>query len=145
MEVTGACFCGAIKYRADIDEARIGICHCRDCQIFSGSAFRLACAADPGAFEIVEGSPRHFDKRADSGGTRRMVFCGDCGTHLCSRPVGTEGYVSVRIATSSAFDQLAPVTEIFCDSRVGWLPSLEGARQFPRMPTPAVKAGDEPV
>jgi hypothetical protein len=41
MKILGGCFCGAVQYEADIDKNRIGVCHCRDCQKFSGSAFRL--------------------------------------------------------------------------------------------------------
>ena len=43
MDITGQCFCGAIQYEATVNEQMVGICHCRDCQIFSGSAFRTLC------------------------------------------------------------------------------------------------------
>ncbi len=32
MKVDGACFCGHITYQAEVDEARVAICHCTDCQ-----------------------------------------------------------------------------------------------------------------
>ena len=37
MHITGACHYGAISYEAEIDPATVGLCHCTDCQIFSGS------------------------------------------------------------------------------------------------------------
>ena len=137
MKLTGACFCKEITWEAEIDENMIGICHCRDCQIFSGSAFRLSSSVAPGSFNVTKGTPRIFDKQTDGGNVRRMSFCGTCGTHLCSAPTDTDqegSFVSVRLASSDQFDQLKPAGEIYCDSRVAWMPPIEGAMQFPKMP-----------
>ena len=41
MKIEGGCHCGHIKYEAEVDPAGAGICHCTDCQVFSGSAFRV--------------------------------------------------------------------------------------------------------
>ena len=136
-EVTGGCFCGAIEYEATADINRIALCHCRDCQILSGSAYRTSCLVEPGAFRITRGEPRQFDKTADSGKVRRMLFCGDCGSHLCSLPADPEAegaFVSIRIATAKEFPELTPAMEIYCDSRVSWLGDLPGILKFPGMP-----------
>jgi hypothetical protein len=145
MEISGACFCGSIEYKADVDEARVAVCHCRDCQVFSGSAFRMASAVAPQSFEFTRGTPKYFDKTADSGKVRRMAFCGDCGTHLCSVPVnsGEAGsFISLRLATASDFHHFKPAVEIFCASRVPWLSSLDGVTQFPGMPVAAQSPQD---
>ena len=41
MKVDGACHCGRITFEAEIDPERVRICHCSDCQVLSGSAFRI--------------------------------------------------------------------------------------------------------
>jgi len=138
METTGGCFCGSIQYTATINESLLGICHCRDCQIFSGSAFRTVGIARPDDFIFSKGNPRYFDKVSGSGKIRRMAFCGECGTHLCSlpsEPLDESSFVSIRVATSKDFSRLAPTTEIFCSSRVSWLTPLAGLAQFPGMPS----------
>jgi len=136
MKIQGGCFCGELAYEAEVDENIIGVCHCRDCQIFSGSAYRTSAMTAPDNFRITRGSPKHIDKVADSGNTRRMLFCGNCGTHLCSLPmVAEEGsFVSVRVATAKQFSQLKPSAELYCSSRVSWLQDLPGAAQFAGMP-----------
>lgn len=136
VEITGGCFCGEIKYQVSIDERMIGVCHCRDCQIFSGSAFRSIALGDVDSLLFKSGKPSYFDKVADSGMSRRMAFCPVCGTHICSMPGDgpTEKYLSVRLATSDQYAQFRPVVEVFCDSKVDWLEPIKGAQQFARMP-----------
>ena len=136
MHVHGSCFCGAIAWEAEIDPVRVGICHCRDCQIFSGSAYRVASMVAPNDFRFTKGTPKSFDKTADSGKVRRMAFCGDCGTHLASMPTESEegAFVSVRLATSPDIGELKPIAELFCDSKLPWQPELADTLKFPRMP-----------
>lgn len=136
MHTTGSCFCGAIEWEAEIDPNMVAVCHCRDCQIFAGSAFRMS-GGNPSNFEFTKGTPKVFEKTADSGNVRRMAFCGNCGTHLASMPMDDAAgasYIAIRLATCKDFDQLKPVAEIYCDSKVAWQPELEGTLKFPRDP-----------
>ena len=137
MNISGNCFCGAIAYEAELDPSRVAICHCRDCQITGGSAFRVSGIVEPASFRFTKGTPRYFDKVADSGAVRRMAFCDQCGTHICSEPPDlTEPgvFVSLRVATAKEFDQLKPVAEVYCVSRVHWLQAQTGCAHFDRMP-----------
>lgn len=138
MKIMGSCFCGAIVFEAQIDENRIGLCHCRDWQRFSGSAFRTFGAARPEDFAFKEGTPKYSDKTGDSGGTRRQAFCGTSGTRLASMPGDREDvvkFVTVRVALSEQFKGMTPVVEIFCGSRLPWQKPLDGTKQFARMPS----------
>jgi hypothetical protein len=38
-KLSGACLCGAVSYIAEADPFFMGVCHCRDCQRATGSAF----------------------------------------------------------------------------------------------------------
>jgi hypothetical protein len=40
MKIEGGCHCGSIRFEAEVDPATVVICHCTDCQTFSGSASR---------------------------------------------------------------------------------------------------------
>ncbi len=137
MEISGSCFCGELKYEAVVNPEMVGICHCRDCQILSGSAFRTAALISGENFRFTSGQPNIFEKVADSGGIRRMAFCGLCGTHICSYPEEerVSSFVSLRITTAREYDQLPPRIEVFCSSKVPWLPPLGGMIAFDHMPT----------
>ena len=76
--------------------------------------------------------PKYFDKTADSGSVRRMAFCGECGTHLCSLPEEEGSFLSIRVATSYQFSNMKPTAQIYCLSRVDWMPAMAGTVEFER-------------
>ena len=84
MEVTGTCHCGQIRYEAEIDPERVGICHCTDCQMLTGSAYRVSVPSLPGTFRLIAGEPKVYVKVADSGTRRRHSFCPNCGAPVSS-------------------------------------------------------------
>ena len=42
MKIHGECHCGEVRYEAEIDPGLVSICHCTDCQILTGTAYRVA-------------------------------------------------------------------------------------------------------
>src|ERR1043165_7442875 len=97
MKITGACHCGAIRYEAEVDPARAGICHCTDCQVLSGTAFRFSVPSAPGTFQITAGAPRVYVKSAESGVKREQAFCATCGSPIYAATPGPEPRVySIR-------------------------------------------------
>src|SRR3569832_909349 len=106
MKMTGGCHCGAIKYEAEIDPGAIGLCHCTDCQVFSGSAFRATVAVKKENFKLT-GTPKLYVKTAESGNKRAQAFCANCGTHLYATSVEDQKVFGVRVCAS---DQRAPLT-----------------------------------
>jgi hypothetical protein len=53
MKIDGGCHCGDITYTVEIDPESAGICHCTDCQTFSGSAFRVSVRTVKDAFHFL--------------------------------------------------------------------------------------------
>ena len=131
MHVDGSCFCGAIRFAAEIDPKRVGICHCTDCQTFSSSAFRVSVIVADEDFELLEGSPTVFEKTAESGARRELRFCARCGTHLWGTG-GRDGRVfhSVRVGALAQKAELAPRAQVWCRSAVPWLPELPGVHRI---------------
>lgn len=55
MHVTGACHCGSITFSAEVDEAKVMVCHCTDCQVLGASAFRYGAIVLREAF-VIQGA-----------------------------------------------------------------------------------------
>ena len=131
MNVDGSCHCKAIRFEAKIDPKRVGICHCTDCQIFSGSAFRTSVLVPGLDFRLVEGEPAIYEKTAESGSRRQLLFCSRCGTHLYGATPGREEqrHYSVRVGVLAQRAELKPVAQVWCRSEVPWLAALANVRR----------------
>ena len=124
MKVDGACLCGAITYEAVIDPDRILVCHCTDCQIGGGGAFRWGTLVARDDFALLSGEPKFFRKVAASGNHRALAFCGDCGTSLYGTQADSPQTYSLRIGTTRQARELQPALQIWHGSAYAWTDSL---------------------
>jgi hypothetical protein len=120
MRVTGSCHCRKIAYEAELDPARVSICHCLDCQTLSGSAYRVSAPVSRESFRLLSGEPRIYVKTAESGNRRAHAFCGDCGAPVYSGAEHDTPTYSLRIGALDQRDQLRPQKQIWCESKVRW-------------------------
>ncbi len=60
MKVDGGCHCGEIRYQAEVDPTKVVICHCKDCQTLSGTAFRTVVASKEGTFTLLSGTLKTY-------------------------------------------------------------------------------------
>src|SRR5262245_65854525 len=106
MKIDGACHCGNITYSAEIDPEKVGICHCTDCQTFSGSAFRISVPANKEAFRLAGGQPQIYVKTAESGTKRAQAFCPECGTSIYSAAVSDQHVFNITVSRCRLLAQL---------------------------------------
>jgi hypothetical protein len=64
--MNGGCLCGDVRYSASGEPVVTSICHCRDCQRQTGSAFVEVVAVPKEAFS-VQGRLQTFTNTGDSG------------------------------------------------------------------------------
>ena len=135
MQITGGCHCGAITYQADIDPQKVLICHCHDCQVLSGSAFRTVVMSTPDGMTFTKGKAKEYIKTAESGNQRAQGFCEACGSALYATAVATESRVyGIRLGTVHQRDQLIPTAQIWCRSAQTWLPQITTIKGFETTP-----------
>ncbi len=135
MQVDGACLCGAVSFRAEVEPGRVFVCHCTDCQTHSGTAFRTTALTDRDAFELLSGEIREYVKTAESGASRALGFCPACGTALYGGPgPGTRGPLSLRTGALRQRDALPPVAQVWCRSAQAWLERLDKLPRIERQP-----------
>jgi hypothetical protein len=125
MKVDGGCHCGKIRFEAEVDPAKVLICHCTDCQTLSGSAFRTVAPTNENTFKLLFGTLRVYVKTGDSGNKREQSFCPDCGTPIYSAPVGDgPKVVLLRVGAVRQRDQLIPRDQFWFRSSQKWLQTL---------------------
>jgi hypothetical protein len=132
MKVDGRCHCGAITYEAAVDPERVGICHCTDCQMLTGSAFRVSVPAAAEDFVLRGPKPTVYIKTADSGTKRAHAFCSTCGTPIYATAAENAKMYSLRVGALRQRAQLPPRRQIWCDSALPWSMNVEGVAKVDR-------------
>ena len=83
---TGRCLCGAVTYETEIPEKPIyaGLCHCRDCQRYTGTAFASSVMVPKDGFKL-EGEVKYFASKTERGTVMERGFCPTCGSSVLYR------------------------------------------------------------
>jgi hypothetical protein len=131
-EIRGGCLCSAVRYTASAEPALVGVCHCRDCQKFTGSAFGFFIGVPRSAFEI-QGALKTFTKLGDSGNPIVRRFCPECGSSVVEEPPGRPDLAIINAGTLDDPSAVTPTMEIYCDRELPWV-RLDGTQRYPGMP-----------
>jgi hypothetical protein len=133
MKIEGGCLCGKVRYSADAEPAFVGVCHCKNCQKGTGTAFAIVVAFPTPALN-VQGSLQTFTGRGDSGKATYRQFCPECGSTLLDEAEMMPNVTMIMAGTLDDPSWVKPGMEIFCDSAQPWV-ELGGDRQrFAKMP-----------
>jgi hypothetical protein len=124
MHVTGRCHCGQVRYEAQLDPANVSICHCSDCQMLSGSPYRVSVRVPAETFRMTSGTLKVYIKTAESGAQRAHSFCPECGSPVHSSDPHNPKAYSLRVGCLDERDELAPQRQIWCQSAVPWSADL---------------------
>ena len=134
MAITGGCLCGRVRYTVEGEPNFAGVCHCRNCQRYTGSAFEPVMAFPNQAVD-VQGNLNTYDDIGDSGKAVHRRFCPNCGSGVVAEVDTMPG---VTIVLAGSLDDPAvfkPSMEIFCSSTQPWMLEPSDLRKrFDRMP-----------
>lgn len=127
-EWTGGCLCGAIRYRLESAPFDAGWCHCRTCQLNSGSP-AMAFATVPVEDYRVERGDMITVRSSDFG---HRGFCRDCGTPLFMRVDHQPETIDFTIATLDQPDAVQPGYRIFYASHIAWAAAPDDLPRYDR-------------
>jgi hypothetical protein len=133
VSIAGGCLCGKVRYNADTDSIFTCLCHCRNCQKASGSAFTIIVSV-PQQTLNVQGELKTHEYKGDSGKPIYRRFCPTCGSTVMDESGAAPGRLNVQVGTLDDPSWVKPAMQIYCDSAQPWV-SLGGEWQrFPKMP-----------
>ena len=132
-QIAGGCLCGKVRYSADVEPAFVGVCHCRNCQKVSGSAFGIVVGLPQPAVS-VQGDLTTFNDKGDSGNTLFRRFCPVCGSTVMEEAEVMPGLVMVGVGTLDDPSWVKPTMEIYCDSAQPWVQLGGDMKRFAKMP-----------
>ena len=115
---TGGCLCGSVRFELASDPFDAGWCHCRTCQLNSGSPAMAFASVPAGHWVTTAGVDRIRRTRSSSFAER--LFCRDCGTPLAiDYDIQPETF-DFSIATLDDPTIVEPAFHIFWASRIAW-------------------------
>jgi hypothetical protein len=131
--LTGRCLCGQIQYSANADPAIIAVCHCKNCQKQTGTAFSLIVGI-PRSTLSIQGRLKTFCDTGDSGQVVERNFCPECGSPIISNVAVMPELTFIKAGTLDDTSWLNPKMHIYCDSAQHWSLVPEDCQKFAKMP-----------
>lgn len=125
--MNGGCQCGHIRYEIAGKPAALVVCHCKECQRQSGSAFGMSLAVSPSAFHLRSGNLKTFAMRCDSGRVKTCAFCPECGVRIYHQ---TERGMSIKAGTLDDTTSLKPSTHYWTMRKQPWVIVPDDAAQY---------------
>jgi hypothetical protein len=131
--ITGGCLCGRVLYTVTDEPAFSGLCHCRNCQRYTGSAFETVVAF-PTASVSAQGELKTYDHTGDSGQLVHRRFCPNCGSGVIAEVDVLPGLAIVLAGTLDDPGAFKPTMDVCWSSVQPWFHAGGERTQFPKMP-----------
>lgn len=131
-KIEGGCLCGAVRYESDAEPLFAVNCHCRDCQMTSGSTHIPGIGLPEAAFSLT-GDLTWYKITNDRGGTSMRAFCPACGTPIMGQIEG-EALVFLHVITLDDPSGYPPQMDIFESSAQPFDRFDDTLPRFPKMP-----------
>ena len=118
---TGGCHCGAVRFEAEGEPYRVGLCHCLDCRRHGGAPF-AAFVVFPAGRVRFEGEAATVYASSTHG---RRRYCPRCGSMLFGRDAGADE-IDLHLGALDEADRFTPTYELWTIRRAAWLPPIPG-------------------
>lgn len=130
----GGCACGAVRYRLLEDPLELHVCHCRDCQRVTGSAFVMSMVIQRRSLELLRGSSERISFVTPEGISRREHRCPSCSSRLWSEPARFPDLLTLRPGTLDEQDWIQPIAHIWTSSAQPWVTIPEDVLRYEKHP-----------
>ena len=139
-QLTGGCFCGAVRYEISERPKVTLSCHCRDCQYVSGGAAAHALILDGDDVAITKGKPKEHWTVSAKGNRMGRLFCETCGTPLFAKNERHPEILQVKAGSLDDPSQFRMHANAWVSSAPAWHYIDPAVLRFPRDPEMGLKA-----
>lgn len=139
MLLSGGCACQSIRYECTEEPIVQLICHCRDCQRASGSAFAAVMMVAADKFQFLKEEPAYHEVIGGSGRRLRRGFCAKCGTPVTGHWPEMAAVQLIQVGSLDDPSCFEPQTELWLSSGYSWHSVNPSTLKFEGMPITGVK------
>ncbi len=133
VEYNGGCLCGAVTYTIATEPEATVVCHCKDCQKYSGSAFATVIFVTKDQVQIT-GELHGYESGTAAGNVITRTFCPNCGTHISEN---STGFPEMTVLTAGTLDDpswIRPTAQCFAGNKQPWAYLTDEIQKFDGMP-----------
>lgn len=128
----GGCICGRVRYRV-AEPQIVLICHCRNCQHRTGSAYNLSMLVLRQDFQVLSGETLTCELPGGSGALHRQHVCAHCFTRTHTEMLAHPDIINARPGTLDDASVARPIAQIWTSLAQPWA-IVSGVRAFPENP-----------
>jgi hypothetical protein len=115
------CHCGELELICHGEPRRISMCHCRDCQRRTGSAFSVAAFYERAQVSIGGGASGMFERDSASGFPVRFHFCRRCGANVYWEAARMPELLGVAVGAFADAEFPAPEQSVWTQDKHTWI------------------------
>lgn len=117
---TAHCRCGMLSATCTGEPVRVSVCHCRDCQARSGSAFATQVRF-PAAQVALGGEASHYVFTSPGGAPTTFHFCPACGTTVWYVNSAQPETVAIALGNFEDMRAYTPRISVWEDRKLDWV------------------------
>lgn len=114
------CCCGALRVQAEGEPEAVVVCHCRECQRRTGSAFGAAAFFAREAVHIT-GESLRYCRDSDAGRKLVLWFCPQCGSTVWWETERHPDRIAIALGAFADPGFSAPVRSVYERTRHRWV------------------------
>lgn len=134
LPLHGGCICGKLRYTITDAPLAVLMCHCRNCQQRTGSAYSLSMLTFRKDFAVTAGQSLWRDLPGGSGDLHRQHICPDGFTRTHTEMLAHPDIINVRPGTLDDPSIATPVAQVWTSLAHPWA-IAPGVRCFEENPT----------
>jgi len=134
LSLAGGCQCGAVRYEVTGAPHETYVCHCRECQKQSSSAFGISVMVRSKDVRLLRGTLRSWLRPTDSGRILACFFCGTCGSRVWHGDKDQAEEISIKGGSLDEPVDLTSAIHIWTSRKLPGVVVPDTARQYPGEP-----------
>ena len=135
MTERGSCQCGYIKYEISGDNLGLGLCYCTECQKLSTGIATYGMALKTESFQLLEGTPKQWERTSYNGNRNIAYFCPNCGVRIYHQNPDIPEIIRLKAGTLENASLLEPDAHVWLSSAPAWVRVPAGALSYEEQPT----------
>lgn len=131
--IEGSCQCGGVRYQLLAAPDMVAVCHCKECQKLSTSAFSITALVKAESVKF-EGNLAHWQRSTDSGNISAAKFCPTCGNRIYHYNPEQPEILKLKPSNLSDTSIIQPTVHIWVSEKQDWYEIPEGMKVFQGQP-----------